>query len=793
MAFDGNDYRKRVLAPIEARGGLHESDPFEWYDVPLADGLKDRVVTEQVEAVWAFWQKQRDHPKYRGLVTALLAVHDQVAPRLLDKQSRQHLAAEIRGAREQRDEGRFEELDAAAARLVERFGGIPVSKLEGLRALATQLGFDEAATERRLSRHRLVKDEERAPRPSRAAVPASVYRQVRADLDELGQLLGTVAPVSLFALLGVAPGASQPELRREHDLAAARNRELRPDRRRALVDDLLAAVTTLLVEGDPEAYLDHVAEEVTTHFRPRVAAAVLVEDELTESDHTHLLAEAEAAGLDRDRGVQVLATLARELGVTAPRAPARSGRDRDRDQGTGSAWGERPGRGAPAPERPEPTGGYQPLLSEARAALRDGRVLEAQRLVDRARQVAGGTVPPIRAVADEVAEVLAEAEQQWRAGVQALEGHRSSEAQTAFERLVHIASDVQGPQGRSVQDALEQARQGVAAATVALTRAEALVGPARELALIAAHQNAPDHPRLRAALQAVPVQPATAVTARVVSGGDGGGIVVSWTRSSSPGTVDYRVEWVDQNGKRRSLGTTSGTELEAALPYGGGPLPSYMVVARRAGMSSVEASTAGTCAEPPPAITSLMMLPHGRRVRLVFDPPERGVAQVHRLPEGVRAPEPGTVVEPAALGPVVPAMGPGLAIDPRPSRRVGYVVVTIDGIAIAGPTTWYAELSAVTGLRVADGRLTWEWPVGCTEVVVAWRADGPPERADDPIAQRKKVTNTRYDIDGGWVLPEAGPVHVAIFTCVRNGADLATSFEAPPGARLVVGAQPPRQ
>ena len=94
-AFDANDYRKRVLAAIEARGGVPASDPFEWYDVPLdeADSLSDEAVTEQVEAVWAFWQKHRNHPKYRGLVTALLATHQDTAPALCDRHSRRQLAA----------------------------------------------------------------------------------------------------------------------------------------------------------------------------------------------------------------------------------------------------------------------------------------------------------------------------------------------------------------------------------------------------------------------------------------------------------------------------------------------------------------------------------------------------------------------------------------------------------------------------------------------------------------------------------------------------------------------------
>ena len=68
--FVGNDYRKRVLAAVERRGGVEESDPFELYDIPIAEAatLSDPEVITRIDEVWAFWQKQRDHPKYLSLI-----------------------------------------------------------------------------------------------------------------------------------------------------------------------------------------------------------------------------------------------------------------------------------------------------------------------------------------------------------------------------------------------------------------------------------------------------------------------------------------------------------------------------------------------------------------------------------------------------------------------------------------------------------------------------------------------------------------------------------------------------
>ena len=471
------------------------------------------------------------------------------------------------------------------------------------------------------------------------------------------------------------------------------------------------------------------AADVTVKLRPRVVAAVLVEDELTPDDYGQLLAEAQAGGLDQDRAVRVLAELAREAGVRAP-VPVGAG-----------AWS-------------------QPL-AEARSALKAGRVLEAERLVAQARQLAGGTLPPIRALDDEVQQVLAEAQQHWRTVEQALAARRFHEAALALERLVQVAVDLPSPRGSHLAGALAQARAGLDEAGARLAAAESLAGAARERALLEAVRLAPDHEGLLAALQSAGVAPPTEGRAERVSGG----VRVSWRPSPSPGTIDYKV----RRGDGRPVGTTQTTELEDGLPPGGGPLPTYIVVARRAGVVSAEASCAAggpstTTTEavttgpatgptapasapagptPPPSLSpvvpSLIVEPMGRRLHLSFAPPLVGRAEVRRLPEGTTAPAPGTVVtDPTQFGDVVPAMGPGLAVDRRPSAsHVGYVVLTVAsgaGGAVVGAAAAYIDLPPVSGLHVDDGRLRWDWPPGCTEVLLAWRSDQPPQHPYDPVA-----------------------------------------------------------
>jgi hypothetical protein len=122
-----------------------------------------------------------------------------MGPLMRDRTSRRRLVEEVQRFRAERDADRYAELDSAIERLVERFGGLPSSKLEGLR----RFGAAPVSTRRRSRpgwpRCRSCRPGRRRPAQD---VPPAVLRQVRADLDELGRLLGTSPPVTLYDLLG---------------------------------------------------------------------------------------------------------------------------------------------------------------------------------------------------------------------------------------------------------------------------------------------------------------------------------------------------------------------------------------------------------------------------------------------------------------------------------------------------------------------------------------------------------------------------------------------------------------
>ncbi|GAA5128649.1 hypothetical protein [Pseudonocardia adelaidensis] len=517
--FDPNEYRKRVLAAVEKRGGPDASDPFELYDLPPADDLDDAAVAERIEQVWAAWQRQRDHPKYRVLVELLVRRHAECSAELLDAERRRAAAARVRAQRAQRDAARYELLDAAIRRLVQRHRGVPANKVEGLYEVGALAGLSRAEVDGRLRGRRVLPAG--AP-PGRPVVGPERRRQVRALLDEFGRLTGDAPPPTLFALLGLGPDATAEQVATAAGAWRARARELPPERLRVVVDELLVHVAELVEPGRAavDAYLDAVAADVAEHLRPRVRAAVLVEDRLVAQDREHLVEEALALGLDRPRAEAVLAALADELAAAAD-PPAPRGR------------------------------GWEEPLKAARAALRAGRAVEAQRLGRVAEQHAGDDGrTPVRAVADEVATVLAAADTRWQAAVAAHRAGRWGEAVDLLDELRRTASDVPGPGGAALDELLREAR---------------------------------------AALERLPVAAPAWVSAARDARGD---VLVLWAASTTPG-VEYRVSRRGPDGRWQVLARTGTTSWDDGAAPVGVEVPVYAVTALHGGRTSGETRSDG--------------------------------------------------------------------------------------------------------------------------------------------------------------------------------------------------------
>lgn len=661
--FDANDYRKRVLAAVERRGGPDTSDVFELYDLPVDGDLDDLAVAERVETVWAAWQRQRDHPKYRVLVGLLVEGHPERSAELLDAGRRRAAAARVAVQRQQRDTARYELLDAAIARLVDRHGGVPRDKVEGLYEVGALAGLDRGEVADRLRQRRVIDPPGPAGEPG---IRPERRRQVRALLDEFGRLTDSSAPAppTLLALLGLPPHASPEQVRASAAAWRSRARELPPDRLRAVVDELLVHVGALVEPGRAavEAYLAAVAADVADHLRPRVRAAVLVEDRLVADDHVHLLDEAVALGLDRQRATAVLAALVAELGTTIETAEQ-----------------------VPPSSRREPARPWEEPLKAARAALRTGRPAQAQRLVEQARRAAGADgSTPVRAVADEVAAVLADADLRWRAAATAGAARRWTEALEHLEHLARTAADIPGTDDR--EELLARARSEVERADRAVAAAE--VGPESDLAraLLAVLAACPQHPGALAALDRIPLAPPAWVSAVRDARGD---VVVLWAASVTP-EVTYRVSRCRPDGSWQVVGRVSGTSVEDGGAPPGVEAPVYAVAALQVGRTSVETRSD---AVPEPTTLARTTSPAPNAV-----PPVPGDVRAVRAAGGS--------VEVSWTGHGDAEYRVCCLVGDGRWRVVGRTRATSmeDGGASQGPVPVYAVSAAAGGVRSAEGR-----------------------------------------------------------------------------------------
>ncbi|MEV6768281.1 Ig-like domain repeat protein [Nocardia sp. NPDC051030] len=764
-AFDPNDYRKRVLAAVERRGGIEHSDVFELYDIPLEEAarLSDAEIAARVEEVWGFWQKQRDHPKYRVLVGLLVDEHDELSAPLRTASSRRVEAERVTQIRARRDAERYEMIDTAIDRLVERHGGIPAGKVPGLEDIGKMSGLSASEIAARVRRHRIIDEVQAAPVPAAAGVSTQRRQQIRKLLAEFERLQPGDPVPTLLALLRLdfSKARETSEIRLRAEALRARARELPPGRTRVVLDELLVHISDLLEAGGSavDDYLRAVTDDVTEMLRPQVAAAVLVEDHLVAADFDYLLGEGMAAGLDRATAERVLIGLTDELGTTvegrehlagsgsAQRNSGASTRT-DGPGGVGSragsdttgrtsgpaqggagstAGGQRAGAyggdndsGAGSTSRGGSTAGgtidrsrpqsrpWEAPLRAARAALRAGHPREAARHVDLARRNVGGDslgMTSVRPMAEEVDRILAEAAAHWRGATSGIAGRRFMEVLEHLEFLQRKASDVPNPAGSGpeLEQLLTQARGALADADRQFAAAPATPPAARMRALLAVLEACTDHAGAIAALAELPVTAPGQVTA---SRKPDGTVVITWTPSATE-QVEYRVTRLLTDGSWRVVGRTRGTALEDGGTVTG-PVPVYGVVASVSGRNS----------------------------------------EVRRSDGDSRA----EVAPPAAPG------APNLSGMPT-----------------------------VTRLTVRDGLLTFEWPTGITEVMLVARADAPPTEPDDPQARKWKVTNSRYQIDGGARIPAdlPRPCHLAVASCKRDATGtLAVAAGFAPDARI---------
>ncbi|HEY0014852.1 MAG TPA: hypothetical protein VGC13_00985 [Longimicrobium sp.] len=179
---------------------------------------------------------------------------------------------------------------------------------------------------------------------------------------------------------------------------------------------------------------------------------------------------------------------------------------------------------------------------------------------------------------------------------------------------------------------------------------------------------------------------------------------------------------------------------------------------RTAGVTVTAVPTA-----PPAAVMDLRCTREGRTVHLAWTPVPGAAVQI-RQTDQLPAFTPGQVIaadDAARFGRLVSSAGGRAAEATLAGQgRTFFVPLSIAaGTATLGSSAEVTTLDPVTRLtaRRTGGAiaLTWEWPAGVDEVVLAYAYDGYPATPADAAAVRATVTRAQYAAAGGWELRAA--------------------------------------
>ncbi len=765
VTFDDNAYRKEVLKPLLDAESRDFHDAFAIFGLdPSVDD--EAAIRARIDAVVIFWRREQGrNPRYKALVTALLTQQKELSATLVERSRRAALRQTVLAERAKATQDRFGRLETMAAGLVPRYGGVPRSRIERLRAVGKRFGATDAEFDAWLSRYRVIDDEAAQVEP----LPPPVRNQIRKLLDELHLLEVTAgtspstsqAHRSLFDVLGVPADAPRPSLEARRDAMAARNRQREHNRLRTVLDELLAYATTCLIEGDRARYVASLAADVVDRLQPEVETAILVDDRITAPEFERLLRTAVAGGLSAMEARTAITGLARALGgavetgaavdyVTCPSCGAAEVADRTRRR-CRQCQSELYIRCPQCSTEIEASALVCPSclfnlrqLAEVRADLERAQAMRAEGQLAQALQLARaaaswGTIEP------KVQQTIAEIEGAYRVAVEqrvslqlAVRQGRFSDATQLAGVLTRTASDVAEPDEISLVELRRQAAEGLAGVRARLAAAELLAGVAKEQALVALLADAPDSSETLARLRTIPV----AAPSRLIAVVGSSSVRVTWRASRAPGPLDYRVarETTAPDGTTEPprTWTTEATEFEDAGCRTGATVV-YSVKARRHGIDSGESHTSPVFVVR--EVEGLTAIDHDGSVDVRWRHPA-GVGQVwvertrtdlagepsHRMRGGVGGLLDTTVMNGASYR---------YRVFVEYSTPTGGAVRT-EGRSVTGQP--FALPTPLHGLQaLADGdRISLSWPAPPTGVVAVVRvmAGQPPAVADVIDARR---------------------------------------------------------
>ena len=315
---DANDYRKHVLAAAAASNEI--PDLFARYGLALQAADSD-LITRQLKATLAIWNKETGHPKYGTLVRRLINEHPQATRVLTDPVLRERERQDV-SRRAQGDAAkRYRTLDAQLAELVKRHGGIPRSRIADLIQFGAVSGVGEPEVRVRLERERLIDD----IGATRQMLTPAKFAEIQHRLAEYRTATGrSHEAVNLFSFIGARFDAQARELQSRYDALDSQNDKRIFGDEKTLVSRVLRDVQLRLLDADPEPYRNSVMREVKDGLLPAIESHKLIDGNITQDALTELERAAVEAGLDAGRAAAAVRELAcerRAAIITRPAVP----------------------------------------------------------------------------------------------------------------------------------------------------------------------------------------------------------------------------------------------------------------------------------------------------------------------------------------------------------------------------------------------------------------------------------------------------------------------------------------
>lgn len=669
--FDGSAYRREVLATLREQSAADVQDLF-WL-VGLPREVDDQgAITAQLKQVRGFLNKEKSRPRQATVAAGLLEQWPRIEATLLDSGSR--------------------------------------------RALRTQLGEAKAGPKRPAK--------PTARRTGPVDREARKRRQVRESLDELGRLrddpdVGT----DLFAFLGLPLGSSQAVVAQRVERVAEVNRRRRPDRERAVIDDLLIHARDLLVQGDPAAY-----QRALVGDRRDAVVEALLNGDIPRAERTRQAAHAEnitdaeiIAGLtphaaEHNGALPVsalgLGTWCASCGHIVTTTGACSNCHADLAQPCPNC------RRIVAVDLPSCPSCHHDL-DALRAPL---QALRAERRAEEAALSELETAPD--AELEQRLITMVAAHPSWKQAKSRLS--RLPPAPPSHLRITARGDEAELTWSASVSDRVDQ----YIVARIVDGREQVL----GHTAMVSWHDSPPAGEviysirALRAGAVSEPARAPLGAGLRAITAIPGPPIRLAWSALTQPPRIT-RVERRPEGDVTRHL--AAGVDGYVDRHVGVGRTYEYLVT---------------NDADPADSWALKITAGHGEAAK---------ATPARQLPPSATSSRQSSPPQPA---PATRQAPPAPAASPKPDPA-------------EPPTLSLPSITDLAARRDDDGRvrLRFRWPVGITEVQIRWHPSQPPAGPED--GHGGKVTNTRYDIDGGALLDDVPTgVPIAVFTGRRDGA-----------------------